>query len=149
MAQTFFTQLVPIYLENLKEEQAPAWGSLSASGMLDHLRRALAFSIQSEKAEIVVSEDKLPAYKRFLMSDKPFSENLPQPKEFDRVASFTGDISQHKEEFMRQLNEVLTFFEDNPTFTSNHPSFGNLNREEWLHLHKKHITHHFRQFGLL
>jgi hypothetical protein len=149
MAQSFFTHVAPKLLESLSADQLPQWGTLTAVGMLDHLRRALAFSIGEERAEIVVPEEKLVVYKRFLMSDKPFGENLPQPKEFARVAAFEGDLEKHKAELLRQIEAVLHHFEVHPDFTSNHPSFGTLNKEEWMHLHKKHITHHFRQFGLL
>jgi hypothetical protein len=29
------------------------------------------------------------------------------------------------------------------------PTFGPLNKEEWLQFHKKHLTHHFTQLGLI
>jgi oxepin-CoA hydrolase/3-oxo-5,6-dehydrosuberyl-CoA semialdehyde dehydrogenase len=50
---------------------------------------------------------------------------------------------------MRSMVKALSHFEKNPKFSSTHPYFGELNVEEWLALHKKHLRHHLTQFGLV
>jgi len=38
---------------------------------------------------------------------------------------------------------------DDKLKTTLHPVFGELNFEEWILLHYKHVTHHLKQFGLI
>jgi len=40
------------------------------------------------------------------------------------------------------------YYEVNPKQKHLHPYFGYLTHEEWILLHKKHLTHHLEQFGV-
>ncbi len=148
MKKNYLTEVVPQKLQQLKAEDKALWGSMTVPQMVDHLRRAVLFSFSPEKAEITTPAEKLPLYKRFLMSDKPFGENLPQPSGFNRVPAYPEELEPLKKELLRVIGEMLDFFDARPDFRSVHPSFGELSPQEWLHLHQKHFEHHFRQFGL-
>ena len=47
------------------------------------------------------------------------------------------------------VGDFTSFFTENPGKKTLHPAFGELNYEEWILLHYKHVTHHLRQFELM
>lgn len=144
----FFLIDVPAMLKDLTPDSKPDWGLMDAGGMLSHLHRSVELSLENTDGEIRIPPEKIPAYKAFLMSEKPFSHNLQAPPEFNLKLPLTGDLENKKLGLMKILLEMLVFFKQNPEHTAVHPSFGRLNVEEWLHLHKKHFTHHLQQFHL-
>lgn len=149
MKSNFFSQTLPAALSKLTSDSIPLWGIMSAEEMVDHLRRGVLVSLATKSVEITTPPEKLPALKRFLMSDKPFIKNLPKPKEYSLTKMFNGDLEELKDELHLEIENMHVFFDANPNFTAVHPSFGILSTLEWLHLHEKHFTHHFTQFDLL
>lgn len=147
--EVFFTKEVPAMLKRLNEENAPQWGSMNANEMLDHLRRGVDMSLSTEDREIITPEDKIPVYQRFLLSDKPFQRNSAKPEAYDRMPPFEGDTEALKLNLMKALLRMQVHFEKQPDHRSIHPNFGVLGPEEWKHLHRKHILHHFEQFGII
>ena len=53
------------------------------------------------------------------------------------------------DEFVDEWLEFEALFGEDPSRTELHPYYGQINYEQWLRLHQKHLTHHFEQFGLL
>lgn len=145
----FIQEVVPSKLKLLSAGMQPLWGSMSASEMVDHLRRGVVLSIENTEDEITTPEDKLPIYKRFLMSDKPFAQGLNKPKAYDKVKAEEGDLEALKEKLLNTLERMQKHFEEHPDHIAIHPSFGPLNPEEWMQLHYKHFSHHFTQFELI
>jgi len=45
--------------------------------------------------------------------------------------------------------QYLKYFEANPKATNKNPVFGQLNKYEWYLQERKHLNHHFEQFGLI
>ncbi len=145
----FVTSVVPARLQELKADTEPKWGRMTLEQMLDHLRIGVVLSIENTEDEITTPPERLPLYKDYLMSDKPFKEGLPKPEAYNRVAPRTGNIEELKVNLLNELKRMENFFNENPDHTAIHPNFGELNIEEWYQLHKKHFAHHFTQFGLL
>ncbi len=145
----YFEKEVPQTLTRLTADTQPHWGSMDAWQMLDHLRKGVILSIENTEDEITTPDERLPLYKKFLMSDKPFGQNLPKPAAFDRVEALPGEMDEKKQQLLDELRRMKQYFKDNPGHVAIHPNFGRLNTEEWLQLHHKHFTHHFNQFGLL
>lgn len=46
------------------------------------------------------------------------------------------------------VKEFINKFSNDEHLLVMHPVFGDLNFEEWILLHYKHVTHHLKQFGL-
>tara|TARA_R110002096_G_scaffold226283_1_gene415605 strand:- start:322 stop:774 length:453 start_codon:yes stop_codon:yes gene_type:complete len=145
----FFETVVPQKLGKLTADAKPIWGSMNVGQMVDHLRIGVVLSIENTDDIITTPEERLPAYKRFLMGDTPFTEGLPKPEAYNRVKAFEGSLEEMKNSLLDELKRMKLFFEENPDHTAVHPNFGHLNPEEWYQLHRKHFTHHFTQFGLL
>ena len=57
-------------------------------------------------------------------------------------------------EAKEKLNAAVHFYLKqlvgiNSEQTATHGYFGDLNMEEWLHFHVKHLEHHLQQYGIL
>jgi hypothetical protein len=139
-------------LSRLTENRPPSWGKMNAQQMLEHLHDFYEVSIGKQSFSLDTPQEQLHLYRAFLYSEKPFRENTkapasvlgPEPLPL-KTASFEAATIQLK-------NTVIAFFdyfESNPLLTTMHPVFGELNFNEWIMLHHKHVLHHLRQFQLL
>jgi len=133
----------------LDSDTKPQWGSMNAQRMIEHLADSLRMASGKEKFELVTPEDKLDRMIAFLESDKPMAKNIE--------VNFAGkDVALRNEELELAIDELVDewlcfegIFEENPSLKTVHPYYGELNFEQWLKVHKKHLTHHFQQFGLI
>jgi hypothetical protein len=48
----------------------------------------------------------------------------------------------------RQVQYFFQYFSGDEEKKTLHPVFGELNFEEWVQLHHKHVKHHLKQFGV-
>ena len=60
-----------------------------------------------------------------------------------------SDLQAAKEKFLEQRYKYLAFFQENPDAVLKNLVFGELNKYESYLLERKHLNHHFEQFGLL
>ena len=144
----FFKRELPEALQALGPETVPEWGSMNAEEMIQHLRLGIKMSLENKDGEITTPEEKLPSFKRFLMSDRSFGKNLRRPKYFEQPMR-TASLDELKQNLLKEMEQLLHYLEQHPEHTSVHESFGVLNAEEWTHLHYKHFRHHLTQFGLI
>ena len=54
-----------------------------------------------------------------------------------------------KVKMLEARQQYLDFFKENPEAILKNAVFGMMNRYEWYLLERKHLSHHFEQFGLL
>ncbi len=138
------------HFNQLNPETKPLWGSMNAIGMVEHITDSLQLAQGNiEGIQLNIPEEKVPKAMGFLFSDHPMPKNFKAPygeaDEDNRNATLEDAIAEFEAHW--QLFEK--HFEENPGIRHIHPSFGNLNKEEWLRVHSKHLTHHFQQFGLI
>lgn len=145
----FFNEEIARCVKNLQPNTIPQWGTMRPVEMIIHLRQAIALSMDGTTREISTPEEKLPAMKQFLMSNKPMPPNRTKPAVFDKYKIVETELFGQKIEFLRDVISLQVHFDKHPEFTSIHPTFGELNKEEWMQLHYKHFQHHFKQFNLL
>jgi oxepin-CoA hydrolase/3-oxo-5,6-dehydrosuberyl-CoA semialdehyde dehydrogenase len=146
----FMEETFPAALARLKATDVPAWGQMSPTQLVDHLRVSMVLSSRDEPRELIVPEEKLPALRHFLFSDKPMPRDAPKPRIFS--AEENTDPSSLAEELARAEEArvaLLALFDRKPHFSSIHPNFGRLDTKGWLRMHHKHFHHHLSQFGLL
>ena len=146
---SFFLIDFPAAIKLLNADTPAEWGEMQATEMLDHLRKGFELSISEEDFKITTPEKHLAKMKAFILSDKPMTAGATKPYSFDTVEALNLSFEDTKVELMRSMIKALSHFEKNPKFTSIHPYFGELNVEEWLALHKKHLQHHLNQFNLV
>ncbi len=53
------------------------------------------------------------------------------------------------DKFKAQREKYLEYFKANPNVILRNIVFGELNKYEWYLLERKHLNHHFEQFGIL
>lgn len=139
----------PLLMEQLEAETPAQWGKMNARQMVEHLADFFKVSSGKKKFDLTTPADQLTKFKAFLYTDKGFRENtkapmLPEEPFPVRNASF----EQSKAELMEEMAAFFEAFQTDPERVNLHPVFGELNYEEWIRLHYKHLIHHCRQFGL-
>ncbi|XOV67756.1 MAG: DinB family protein [Fluviicola sp.] len=139
------------HFRQLTPDSKPLWGSMTALDMVEHITDSLDMAQGKYKGlKLHIPEEKTPKALQFLFSEHPMPKNFkapfgPQEKTSNRNASLEEAIS----EFEVNWNAFEKMFNENPELRNIHPNFGNLNYEEWLRVHSKHLTHHCQQFGLI
>jgi hypothetical protein len=143
--QTIFIPL----LQQLKANTPARWGKMNVQQMIEHFGDAVMVASGKLKLPVMTPPEKLPTYREFLMSEKPFKENTRNP--------LLGEAplppkKNTKEAAIGKLQEELIYFfqifRNNPGLKTTNPIFGELNYEENIQLLYKHALHHLRQFGV-
>ena len=139
-------------VKNLAVNTEGKWGKMNAQQMLEHVTGFFKVSANKIQFPLVSPSEHLPKLKAFLHSDKEFRENTKAP------ISVIGEEplpvrSNNREEaiaaLQQSIDEFVDYFEGDSYKTTLHPVFGELNFEEWILLHYKHLVHHAKQFGLV
>ncbi|HPH22817.1 MAG TPA: DUF1569 domain-containing protein [Chitinophagaceae bacterium] len=148
----FITHEFPALLQQANATTTAKWGKMNFQQMIEHVASFFTISSNGLQFPLVSPIEHLPKLKEFLMSEKEFRENTkapeqvlpaePLPLKFERV-----DLAI--EELQKQINHFVLYFQQNEGAVTMHPVFGELNLEEWILLHYKHLLHHCKQFGLI
>jgi len=148
----FLKNETAVVLQRLQEDTPCKWGVMNAQQMLEHLADFFDVSYEKMIFPLSVPEEQLPKYKAFLFSDKEFRENTKAPSNILGDTPFPlrqPSLAAAKENLLLSIQKFVEWFSDDAVKTSVHPAFGPLNFVEWVLLHHKHVTHHFKQFGLV
>ncbi|MBS1497082.1 MAG: DUF1569 domain-containing protein [Bacteroidetes bacterium] len=139
-------------LPKLNSDTPAKWGKMNAQQMLEHVTAFFYVSTEKIQFPLVTPEEHLPKYREFLYSDKEFRENTKAPLTVlgeDPLPLAQPTFSIAIEKLQKAVHYFFTYFENSPGKTTIHPVFGALTFDEWVLLHYKHVTHHFKQFGLM
>jgi len=141
-------EFIPL-LNALPADAVGKWGKMNGQQMVEHVAGFFKVSTGKIKFPLVTPVEHLPKYKEFLNSDREFRENtkapvLPEEPLPVRFATMTESAN----ELDKDIKEFVDLFSNNDQLKTMHPVFGELNFEEWVLLHYKHVTHHLKQFGL-
>lgn len=145
------TQFELIPLENLTEKTNPIWGTMTAQHMVEHV----CLAVQLSNGNLVINEcmtpdEKLPLLKRILMSDRPLPKNFTNTVIGEGLKPLINkNLESAITELKNEISQINNHFESNEDVLPVNPTFGPLNKEEWIQFHKKHFLHHFTQFGLV
>ena len=143
------TKLVP-YLQRL-DPTPPRWGKMNVQQMIEHCANDAIRSASGRLKidTIVAPPENLQRMREFLMSEKPFKENIknplldeePRPLQYKTVQAAIGALQQ-------ELIYFFEAFEKNHQLVTRNPFFGDLNFDQNVQLLHKHALHHLRQFGV-
>ena len=150
--EQFIKETVPVLLRQANINTAAQWGNMDFQQMLEHVADFFQVSTQKQFYPLVSPPEHMPKLKEFLMSDKQFRENTKAPANIigeEPLPHKYASVEEAMQEAIAEVNYFFQLYADEPDLTAVHPVFGELNYEEWLRLHYKHVTHHLRQFGLL
>lgn len=139
-------------LSKLTKDTKPKWGNLTPQHMIEHLEYTYRIaSGEIQDFEIVTPEKILEKVKNTLYN----YEKMPREHMFPlaKESRITELKYSNLEEAINKLNEArdsyLEYFKENPNAITKNVVFGELNRYEWYLLERKHLNHHFEQFGLI
>ncbi len=139
------------HLRSIGSTAAPSWGKMSLQQMTEHFSDAVRIASGKTAITVMVTPaEHLQKMQNFLMSDKPFRENTPNPL-LPEVPPPVRNISM--EEALKELKTEMDFFfsvfKENTQHKTLNPFFGELNFEQNVQLLNKHALHHLRQFGVM
>ena len=139
-------------LSKLNEDTKPQWGIMTPQHMIEHLEYTYKIAAgEIQDFEISTPEKILEKVKNSLYNYNKFPHNSQFPLlEKDTLDELKhDDLTTAVESFVKQREAYLNYFKENPDATLNNMVFGELNRYEWYLMERKHLNHHFEQFGLL
>ena len=139
-------------LQSLSGEAVGAWGKMNGQQMVEHVSGFFQVSNGKIIFPLITPAGLLPKYKEFLLSDKPFRENTKAPGNVvpeEPVQIRNTSMEEAINELKNEVSDFITYFTKHPGSKTVHPVFGELDFEEWVLLHYKHVTHHLKQFELI
>lgn len=149
--RNFIEQSFVALLKNGHPQTTALWGRMSYQQMVEHM--VLIFknangSLPSNK--IITPEDKLPALRAFIYSDKELKENTKSPALPDEPLPLRyPSLEAALDKLEKEIQRFLQVYDETPGLTMLNPVFGYLSYEDAIHFQYKHTRHHARQFGLL
>ncbi|MBD0332762.1 MAG: hypothetical protein ICV66_08910 [Chitinophagaceae bacterium] len=137
-------------LKQVSTDTKPKWGKMTLQQMVEHLSEYVRIaSGRNAHQTIVTPPENLQKMQVFLMSDKPFRENTPNPLlPIDPVPVKNKSFETALKELEDEIDHFFSVFEKNPHLTTRNPFFGDLNFEMNVQLLYKHALHHLKQFGV-
>jgi len=138
-------------LKQIPTDRQPQWGKMTLQQMIEHFSDSVRIaSGKTTVTDIVTPEEQLEKMRMFLMSDKPFRENTPNPL-MPEIPAPVRNVSAADaiNELQKELNYFFSVFEKNNLQVTRNPFFGDLNYEQNLQLLHKHAMHHLKQFGII
>ncbi len=142
------TEIIPL-MDKLNPETKPLWGEMSAQRMIEHLTDVVKIASGKTKLTLEIPEDKIERMQAFLDSGKEMAKNIEVSFAAKDEPLRNEEIELAIDEFLLEWIDFETHFGEDETRRELHPHYGLLNYDQWRRLHSKHLTHHFRQFGLI
>ena len=148
--KSFLKNELIVLVNKLKGDEKGKWGKMNAQQMIEHVAGFFKVSTGKIHFPLTTPAEHLPKYKEFLLSDKEFRENTKAPVLPEEPLPLQyATMPEAKNDLTKSVDDFFEFFRNDPSKTTLHPAFGELNFDEWIQLHHKHITHHLKQFGLI
>ena len=139
-------------LTKLTVDSKAEWGRLTPQHMIEHLEytyRILSGEIQD--FEINTPEKILEKVHNTLYnySKMPREYDFPLAEKSEITKLKHENLEVAKEKMLEARTAYLNFYKENPEAKTKNIVFGELNRYECYLLERKHLNHHFEQFGLI
>jgi oxepin-CoA hydrolase/3-oxo-5,6-dehydrosuberyl-CoA semialdehyde dehydrogenase len=139
-------------LNKLTENSKPKWGILTPQHLLEHLEHGYKImSGQIQDFEIATPEKILDKVHNSLYTyDKfPQGTSFPTMKKGELEELVYTDYETAKIKMLEAREAYKLFFKENPDAVLKNLVFGNLSKYDSYLLERKHLNHHFEQFGIL
>jgi len=148
--ENFFLEDIPVMIKPLGEDSKPDWGIMTPQHMIEHVTSGWLISNGRFESDKVPSEEKIEKRLEFLYSNRPFPRNITNMAHGDGLRPLRRkNLSDAKEQLLKNIQLFFDHHKEKQDYKPLHPVFGYLDKEGWLVFQKKHITHHFIQFGLM
>lgn len=148
--EKFVFEQAPQILNTIPEDRMPEWGKMSAQHMVEHLGIIFMISAGRIKPKSIPESEQSKLYDLLTSKDFEFKPNTSSPAlPKDPLPLHFATFPLAKEATLQAIERFRENFKDAAAHAKvEHPVFGKLSYEEWLHFHNIHLQHHFKQFGL-
>jgi oxepin-CoA hydrolase / 3-oxo-5,6-dehydrosuberyl-CoA semialdehyde dehydrogenase len=139
-------------INKLTQDSKPKWGILTPQHLLEHLEQGYRImSGEIQDFEIATPEKILEKVHHSLYNYEKFPQGtaFPTMKKGELEDLIHPDFEIAKAKFFEARAAYQSFFKENPEAVMKNMVFGELNRYESYLLERKHLNHHFEQFGLI
>lgn len=137
-------------LKTLKVDQQPEWGIMTPQHMVEHLIVTTKLSNGGLSVPCRIPVEQIPQYKAFLLeSDQEMQKGIKANGMEGLLDLRYPSLEASIEKLEEEIDKFNTFFENNPDAKITNPVLAEIGYEDWKTFHKKHYTHHFKQFGLM
>lgn len=127
----------------------PHWGKMNVHQVVEHMADSFRIANGKDVKDCIAPPEQVARMQAFIMSDKPFRENTPNPQMPDEPADVRfEDVDDSLGELQMEINDFFDVFEQDKHKIITNPFFGDLDFEQWVQLLYKHAVHHLRQFGV-
>ncbi|OUR92670.1 phenylacetic acid degradation bifunctional protein PaaZ [Flavobacteriales bacterium 34_180_T64] len=154
--QTTFVEMteskVSECLNKLTLNTKPGWGTLTPQHLLEHLEYTYRIaSGEIQDFEVATPEKILEKVHNTLYNynKMPRDYDFPLREKSEMHKLKHDNIETAKARFLEARENYLAFFKENPEAKIKNAVFGEMNKYEWYLMERKHLNHHFEQFGLL
>jgi len=136
-------------LAGINPETKGLWGKMNVQQMIEHMSDSVRQASGKDKYTLMTPAENVPKMQAFLMSDKPFRENTPNPIIGENtIPTRHTAVQDALSELQMEINDFLAVYEHKPDTVLTNPFFGDLNYDMWVQLLYKHSLHHLKQFGV-
>lgn len=137
-------------LEKIPADKPPVFGKMTLQQMIEHFSDSVRIASGKKCIqEFITPPDQIDRMLAFVLSDKPFRENTPNPLMPPIPAPVThARIEDALAELKREINYFIVSFQGDDERVTRNPFFGDLNFVQNVHLLYKHALHHLKQFGV-
>ena len=150
-----FEEITPDFVRSsmskLSESDIAQWGIMTPQHMLEHLEYFMKMSIGKVETTLAIPEKLVEKYQDSLYNFRAMPKNYAHPhfakEETEPLVHET--FTHAKESFLKSYDEYLAYYKENRNAIHLNSMFGELDREMWALVTRKHFNHHFEQFGLI
>lgn len=146
------TEKISEALSKLDDNSKPKWGNLKPQQMIEHLEYTYRIAAgQIQDFEIATPEKYIEKVQATLYNyeQMPREYDFPLSEKSEMKTFKHPDLDTSKKMMLEAREEYLQFFKENPDALTKNAVFGALNKFECYLLERKHLNHHFSQFGLI
>jgi oxepin-CoA hydrolase/3-oxo-5,6-dehydrosuberyl-CoA semialdehyde dehydrogenase len=144
------TEKIRECLDKLTPSSKPEWGTMTSQHLVEHLEYTyLIASGEIQDFDVATPEKILEKVQETLYNYEPMPRNydFPLSKRLKKLRHDNLEVAKIK--CMEARDAYLQFFKEYPKARTKNVVFGMLDRFEWFLLERKHLNHHFSQFGLI
>ena len=137
-------------LKSLKIDQQPEWGIMTPQHMVEHLIVSTKMSNGGLHIPCRLPAEMIPKYRAFLLESDGEMEKGIKAGGIDGLLDLrypSLDVAIEKLE--SEIDKFHAYFAANPDAKIENPVLAEIGYADWKIFHKKHYTHHFKQFGLV
>ncbi len=144
--EVFLKEVLVPTLSKIDLDTKAVFGKMNVHQMIEHLTHSVKIASGKIIFENKQSDELTAKMYRFMMSEKPFRDNTPNSNLPNTPLAPTHEnVADSLHELQVEIDNFFKEYEQ-PELRIGNPFFGELSKNEQVHLLNKHAMHHLRQF---